>query len=72
MSVADQFVTFDLSCFIVKSTLNIMQKAEIMSDFLYSDSSVADGVMRSSMHAGSCANMTFPGSPGSGMSFTST
>ena len=36
------------------STPNIMQNADIMSAFLCIGSSVADGVMRTSMYAGLC------------------
>ena len=54
MSTVDQFVTYDLSFWIAMSTSNITQNADMMSAFLFSDSSVADGVIRSSMYAGLC------------------
>ena len=52
MSTADQSATYDLSFWIAMSTPNIMQNANMMSALLCSDSSVADGEIRSSMYAG--------------------
>ena len=54
MSTDDQFATYDLSFWITMSTPNIVQNAEMISAFLCSDSSVADGVIRSSMYDGLC------------------
>ena len=54
MFTDDQFATYDLSFCMDMSTPNIMQNAEIMTAFLYSDSSVSDGVIKSSMFAGLC------------------
>ena len=65
MSTDDQFTTYDLSFLIAMSTPNIMQNADIMSAFLFSDSSVADDVIRSSIYAELCVYVSFPGSPGS-------
>ena len=65
MSVADQLAMYDRSFFIAMSSPNIMQKADMMYAYLCSSSSDADGVMRLSTYTGSCANMSFPGSPGS-------
>ena len=42
-----------------------MQNVEMMSAFFCSNSSVADGVIRSSMNDGPCVDMSFPGRPGS-------
>ena len=72
MIVDDLFATYDLSLCIALSTPNIMQNVEVPSAFLCIDSMVADGVIRSSMYAGSCVYTSFPDSPGSTMlvSFT--
>ena len=50
----DQFATYDLSFWIAMSNPNIIQNADIMSAFLCSYSTAADGVIRSSMYAGLC------------------
>ena len=65
MSTDDQFATYYLSFFMAMSTPNIMRNADIMSAFLCSDSSIADGVIRSSIYAGLCVYISLPGSPGS-------
>ena len=65
ISTDDQFVTYDLSFWIAMSTPNIIQNAEMISAFLSSNSSFAFGVIRSSMYAGLCVNLSLPGSPGS-------
>ena len=44
-----------------------MQNADIMTAFFFRASSVADGVNRSSMYAGSCVLAIFPGCPGRSM-----
>ena len=49
------------------STPNIMQNADIIFAFLCSDSSVAYGVIRSSIYAMLCGSITLSGSPGSSM-----
>ena len=54
ISVADQLATYDRSFFIAMSTPKIVQRAEMMSAFLCSSSSVADGVMRSSIRLVMC------------------
>ena len=54
VSIDDQISTYDRSFCMAMSTSNIIQNADMMSDFLCSDSSVADGVIRSSMYAGLC------------------
>ena len=61
MIVDDQFPTYDLSLCIVMSNQNIILNAEMMSAFPCNDS----GFFRSSMYAGSCVYISFPGSPGS-------
>ena len=48
-------------------TPNIMQNADVMSAFLCSDASVADGVISSSIYAGLCVYISLPGSHGSSM-----
>ena len=59
--VADQFATCELRFFIAIHTLNIMQKAEMMFAFSCCSSWVSDFVIWSSTYAGSCVDMSLPG-----------
>ena len=54
MFTDDQFATYDFSFCMAMSSPNIMQNAEIMSAFLFSDSSVADSVIWSSIYSVLC------------------
>ena len=62
MFTDDQLTTYDLSFWIAMYNPNFMQNADIMSVFLCSDTSVADGVIRSFIYAGLCVYIRLPGS----------
>ena len=54
MLTDDQFATYDLSLCISLSTPNIMQNADMMSAVFCYDSSIAHGLIRSSMYIVLC------------------